>query len=96
MTRIDPGRLSSTAVEKQVEEIWRDVLRLPEGRPDATFFELQGQSISAVRIVARIEDVLGVGVDVGILFEDPDLTTFARAVVAEAARTLRASVANAA
>ncbi|MBB5870072.1 acyl carrier protein [Allocatelliglobosispora scoriae] len=74
--------LSRSAVEQHVEGIWRDILGMPEGRADATFFELQGQSISAVRIVNRIEDELGIGVDVGLLFEDPDLPTFARAVVA--------------
>jgi acyl carrier protein len=74
----------SEAMVKQVEEIWRDVLGMPDGRHDATFFELQGQSISAVRIVTRIEDELGVSVDVGLLFEDPDLKTFAREVVARA------------
>lgn len=79
-TSHSPG-LSLSAIENGVEEIWRDVLGIPEGRSDATFFELQGQSISAVRIVARIEDELGVAVDVGILFEDPDLPTFVRAVV---------------
>jgi peptidyl carrier protein len=74
--------LSPAAVEKHVEEIWRTVLDMPEGRSDLTFFDLQGQSISAVRIVARIEDELGLVVDVGVLFEDPDLTTFTRAVLA--------------
>lgn len=76
--------LSRSAVEKHVEGIWRDILGMPEGRPDATFFELQGQSISAVRIVGRIEDELGIAMDVGILFEDPDLPTFSRAVLATA------------
>jgi acyl carrier protein len=74
----------SEAMVKHVEEIWRDVLGMPEGRQDATFFELQGQSISAVRIVTRIEDELGVAVDVGLLFEDPDLTTFTREVLEKA------------
>jgi acyl carrier protein len=74
--------LSLAAVEKGVEEIWQDVLDMPEGRADLTFFDLQGQSISAVRIVARIEDEFGVTVDIGALFDDPDLAAFTRAVVA--------------
>lgn len=73
--------LTAAAVEKQVEEIWNDVLDVPEGRPDLTFFDLQGQSISAVRIVARVEDELDVAVDVGILFEDPDLAAFTQVVL---------------
>jgi acyl carrier protein len=70
------------AIEQRVEEIWRDVLGMPEDGRNLTFFDLEGQSISAVRIVARVEDELGVPVDVGILFEDPDLATFTAAVVA--------------
>lgn len=71
-------------VEKRVEEIWRDILNMPAGGEGLTFFDLQGQSISAVRIVARIEDELGIVVDVGLLFEDPDLTAFTDAVLAAA------------
>ena len=83
-----PDGLSPSTVERRVEEIWRDVLGMPEGRADATFFELQGQSISAVRIVTRIEDELGIGVDVGSLFEDPDLTAFTRSVMAKSPDTV--------
>jgi acyl carrier protein len=78
------GAPGMAALETSVAEIWRDILGMPEGRHDLTFFELQGQSISAVRIVGRIEDELGVVVDIGILFEDPDLHTFTAAVVAAA------------
>lgn len=71
-------------VETKVEEVWRDVLGMRDGQEESTFFDLQGQSIAAVRIVARIEDELGLSVDVGLLFEDPDLESFTRAVVAAA------------
>ena len=65
----------------QIARIWKDILHVPEGQADATFFELQGQSISAVRIAARIEDELDLVVDVGILFEDPNLETFTSRVL---------------
>jgi acyl carrier protein len=81
MTEPHARNLTSAAVENQVREIWNDVLNVSEGEQDLTFFDLQGQSISAVRIVARVEDELGVQVDVGLLFEDPDLTTFTRHVL---------------
>jgi acyl carrier protein len=69
-------------VARTVETIWADVFGVPSIPAGKTFFELGGQSISAVRIVARIEDELGVLVDMGDLFEDPDLSTFIRQVVA--------------
>jgi acyl carrier protein len=84
-----PSTLSVPEIEQHVEAIWKDVLDMPEGRSDATFFELSGQSIAAARIVARIEDELGVQIDMGDLFEDPDLETFKRDVVAKAAHEER-------
>ncbi|MFI5564408.1 phosphopantetheine-binding protein [Amycolatopsis japonica] len=86
MTDRDPRERTTQAIENHVEKIWKDVLGMPDGRHELTFFDLQGQSISAVRIVARIEDELGVTVDVGLLFEDPDLTGFAASVVTVALR----------
>lgn len=71
-------------LERRVEVIWRDVLDARDAPAGATFFELQGQSLSAVRITARIEDELSIIVDVGDLFEDPSMETFIRAVVAKA------------
>jgi peptidyl carrier protein len=71
-------------IEQRVTGIWRDVLGAREGQDDATFFELSGQSIAAVRITARVEDEVGVVVDIGDLFEDPDLPEFVALVQAKA------------
>jgi len=71
------------AISQKVEQIWREVLDVAEGQEDATFFELEGQSISAVRIAARVEDEVGVQVDIGDLFEDPDMATFVQDVLAK-------------
>ncbi|GAA2076863.1 phosphopantetheine-binding protein [Actinomadura alba] len=75
-----------SVIEGKVEEIWKHVLKVPAGMQDATFFELNGESISAVRIVSWIEEELGILVDVGDIFEeDPNLREFARSVAAKAA-----------
>lgn len=71
-------------IERRVTEIWRDVLGARPGQDDATFFELSGQSIAAVRMTARVEDEVGVLVDIGDLFEDPDLPGFIELVLAKA------------
>ncbi|WP_433241125.1 phosphopantetheine-binding protein [Streptosporangium sp. CA-135522] len=76
--------VSSSVVGKRVEEIWRTVLDSSAEEPNATFFELGGRAISALRIVARIENELGIKVDVGDLFEHPGLDTFVRHVMAKA------------
>jgi peptidyl carrier protein len=79
---LSPDERTRTELERRIAGIWRDVLGDGADRADATFLELHGQSISAVRIVARIEDELGVDVDVATLFEDPDLRTFVDMVLA--------------
>lgn len=84
MTTQERGPLSEAEVRDQVAAIWHDVLGASDGNDDATFFELNGQSISAVRIAARIEEAIGVQVDMGDLFEDPDLATFTGEVLAKA------------
>jgi acyl carrier protein len=72
-------------IDRTVEAIWKDVLTVPSGQEDDTFFELGGESISAVRLVSRIEEELDVWIDVGDIFEeDPNLAALIRTVVAKA------------
>jgi peptidyl carrier protein len=75
---------SESEIEQRATEIWREVLGARPGQDAATFFELSGQSITAVRITTRVEDEIGVLVDIGELFEDPDLPGFVALVVAKA------------
>lgn len=74
--------LSTAEITRHVTAIWTDVLGPGSDRPGATFFELKGQSIAAVQIAAAIEEQLGVALDIGALFEDPDLETLTRLVLA--------------
>ncbi|WP_309111999.1 alpha/beta fold hydrolase [Saccharothrix sp.] len=73
-------------VAARVAEIWREVLGVTEEQDGQTFFDLDGQSISAVRITALIKDRLGIEVDIADLFEDPDLAGFVRLVTARSTR----------
>jgi acyl carrier protein len=76
--------MSSTIAQK-VEEIWHGVLTVPSGQEDATFFELGGESIAAVRLTSRIEEELDILIDVGDIFEDdPNLATLIQTVIAAA------------
>jgi peptidyl carrier protein len=71
-------------IAQQVAAIWAEVLGPGSDRPGATFVELNGQSIAAVRIAARVEEQLGITLDVGDLFEDPDLETLTQGILARA------------
>ncbi|MFV2104025.1 phosphopantetheine-binding protein [Micromonospora sp. LOL_024] len=78
-----PTALDTPELRRRIGAIWRDVLGVrDDALTDATFLDLQGQSISAVRIAGRIEEELGVEVDAAVLFEDPNLATFVDLVVA--------------
>lgn len=79
------GELSNSDIAKKLEEIWKDVLAVEDGQEEFSFFELNGESIAAVRLVSRVEEELGIWVDVGDIFEeDPNLESFARSVLAKA------------
>jgi peptidyl carrier protein len=85
MTNDGDRTVDKDGIVHRVTTIWRDVLGVGAERDDATFFELSGQSITATLIIARIEDELGIALDIGDLFEDPDLPEFVAKVVAAAA-----------
>lgn len=70
---------------EKAKEIWNEVLEADES--SATFFELNGDSISAIRLTTRIEEELDVVLDIGEIFEeDPDLATLISWIVEKAAR----------
>ncbi|MEU4579667.1 phosphopantetheine-binding protein [Nonomuraea sp. ATR24] len=85
MTDNRAGELSFALIEEKVGKIWRTVLDVPDDMADATFFDLEGESISAIRIVSRIEDELGVELEVGDIFEeDPNVGALVLRVAAAA------------
>ncbi|HEX6373940.1 MAG TPA: amino acid adenylation domain-containing protein [Longimicrobium sp.] len=67
--------------EEALAEIWAAVLRLERvGRRD-DFFELGGHSLSAVRVVSRVRQELGVHVTLPELFARPVLKDFAQEIL---------------
>ncbi|MGW1410753.1 amino acid adenylation domain-containing protein [Streptomyces sp. NPDC002403] len=64
-----------TALEREIAAVWGEVLGVPVARPDDDFFALGGNSLRAVRAVAR----LGAGrpVTVAQLFAAPTVAAFA-------------------
>lgn len=70
----------TNSVEETATRIWTEILRPAAGHEEHTFFALGGQSVSAMRIVARVESELGAELDIRVLFEDPDPAAFRQAV----------------
>lgn len=85
MTHDGDRAVDEDGIARRVTAIWRDVLGPEAENEEATFFELSGQSITATIITTRIEDELGIPVDLGELFEDPDLPAFVAKVLDAAA-----------
>ncbi|KAL5336903.1 hypothetical protein BJX70DRAFT_400243 [Aspergillus crustosus] len=65
----------STSVEDQLRTLWAEILGLPPvslSQQD-DFFALGGTSLHAVRLVFKINQVIGVVVEVAAIFESPTL-----------------------
>ncbi|MBN0984820.1 amino acid adenylation domain-containing protein, partial [Gordonia sp. BP-94] len=73
----------STATEQAVAAVYAEVLGLDaaeEVSAEASFFDLGGTSLSATRVVARLDGSLGVEIGVRALFETPTVRALAAAV----------------
>ncbi|KAI8833232.1 hypothetical protein BJ741DRAFT_566300 [Chytriomyces cf. hyalinus JEL632] len=85
-----PTEKTTTTTESKIAQVWAEVLGVPlesVGR-SMTFFELGGDSISAIRVAAKCK-ALGLGVTTALLFKYPTLSQLAVAapVVAEPVST---------
>ncbi|MFD9698194.1 amino acid adenylation domain-containing protein [Lentzea sp. NPDC059081] len=69
-------------LERRVAGVWRDVLGVAEVGVFDDFFSLGGHSLVATRVVARLEDLLGVRVGVRTLFEAPTVAALAEELAA--------------
>lgn len=72
-----------TPTEKAVAALWEEVLGRPVS-PESDFFALGGNSLLAMRVVARAQVTLKSGVNIAALLENPRLRDFARRVEADA------------
>ncbi len=81
-----PSRGPSTPTEEGLVPIWQELLRLeqPPGADD-NFFVLGGHSLTAITLLARVRDELGVEVPLRELFNHPTI-----AGLAELVETIRA------
>lgn len=62
-----------TTLEKKVARIYQDVLNLDRVGIDDDFFDLGGDSLSAVHLMNRIEKVLGKKVSLDVIYDKPTI-----------------------
>jgi len=72
-----------TAVEKQLAALWQDVLGVDRVGTADDFFQLGGQSLVAVRLLARMKKVWGIDLPLATFFEAPTVEHLAAVVQAE-------------
>jgi amino acid adenylation domain-containing protein len=73
-----------TALERDVADIWAEVLGVDRVGLDDDFFALGGHSMLATRVVAAIRDRLGHRVTLRMLFDEPGLRALVRALDGDA------------
>ncbi|WP_445571552.1 non-ribosomal peptide synthetase [Pseudomonas sp. E102] len=70
----------SSELQELIGRLWCEQLHVERVRGDDHFFLLGGNSIAATQIIARLREVLGLELNLRLLFEAPTLDAFATAV----------------
>ncbi|WP_196248431.1 phosphopantetheine-binding protein, partial [Rhodococcoides fascians] len=76
------GGTPNTPTEHTLAHIFRDVLHIPDDTPltvDDNFFHLGGHSLSATRLIARVNSAVGSDLTLRDVFESPTIAGLADA-----------------
>ncbi|ACK73817.1 amino acid adenylation domain protein (plasmid) [Gloeothece citriformis PCC 7424] len=69
-----------TPQEKQLAEIWANVMNLEQVGIHDNFFELGGHSLVAIQIISRIREVFAIDLGLNSLFETPTIAQLAQII----------------
>jgi acyl carrier protein len=67
--------------QKQLAQIWAEVLRIERVGQHDNFFDLGGHSLLAIRVVMRVRQALSVEVAIRDLFVNPQFSSFAERII---------------
>ncbi|UII31869.1 amino acid adenylation domain-containing protein [Fulvivirga ulvae] len=70
------GKMAKTTLEKQIANIWKEVLKIEEVRVEDRFFDIGGTSLNVIKLKPRIEEVVGKEIDIMALFKYPTIEKF--------------------
>lgn len=77
---IGAGRAPDGDLERRVAAIWEGLLKLEGIGAEDNFFDLGGNSLLAMQVIARLRKEFLVEVSIRALFDDPTIAALARAV----------------
>lgn len=80
-----PAAAPETDLERRVLAVWQSVVDAPEAGIDDSYFDLGGDSLRAMRIVARLNEELGAGVRISDLYHHPTVRELAARIRVRAA-----------
>jgi phthiocerol/phenolphthiocerol synthesis type-I polyketide synthase E len=79
--------MSESAITGALIELWQEALGLDSVDADDDFFDLGGNSITAIRLIPLIAERLGVEPDVTDIFENPTPRSLADVLAGTAAKS---------
>ncbi|MER7455825.1 type I polyketide synthase [Micromonospora sp. NPDC126480] len=68
-----PVAVGKAPMLDRLRVLWTETLGIDDIAVDDDFFELGGNSLSAVELMSRVRDVFGVELNIGLLFDAPTL-----------------------
>jgi acyl carrier protein len=71
--------VEKSSVEQRLTDIWKSLLGV-DARPDESFFDLGGSSLTALTMIVDVQAAFGVEVDVTAFFQTPTIATLARTI----------------
>lgn len=70
-----------TATEAALEEMWCDLLEISSVHPDSNFFKLGGTSLTAIKLLQRVEKQFGPdALTPETLYADPQFASVVKAI----------------
>jgi acyl transferase domain-containing protein len=79
------GEAGNGSLRAALHELWVEALGHPEVGEDDDFFDLGGNSLSAIQLMSNIQERFGVELSVAVLFERPTVSLIAESLEAQGA-----------
>jgi amino acid adenylation domain-containing protein len=84
---INPFITPKSHIEKQITEIWQEVLKLEKISTEDNFFDLGGHSLLILKIHAQMEKILKMNIPVVNLFQFPTVKSLAEFISSQGTHT---------